>query len=532
MTQKMGKEDKDGQLQFALNDLRWINTPVNYTSYAKSYSLIQQDVMLLVSGRLQDHFAKFLNEHRYLSKERPNGGITKEDLLKMGPIQLSLAELGIGSSHYDESVKVINQMKKIEFHLPRFDPDTGLRKGEDYMPIFSKIFIPKSFTSREGEDLNYSGDSEVKIDEDGQLVRKFRRDGYIEVTINIEAAKAVFDMADGYFNHLERIAYFCNSAYTSRLYLLLMKYASKGQMNPVIDYKELKEALGMFKVDVDKGDDDTQPTVVATKEKYQKFSQFRKQVLDVARGDMDRLSEENKIEIMLSCIDPDKKGYEPIYRGTTKRGNPDKIKFHIKRTPLGMAREQKLHRGASEKQLCSKLMSLYPSLDKERLKAFLSDVPEALWDDFKTYAYNGVPKAVEQPHRWNGTLEDFIYYIMDNWIKHHKPKPEAQQQTFVFADAEEVTPKSGETEWQQLVVMLDGETGVWLGSEMSELLRRVTFENYDGKTVRLIVTQEQLTAMEDMLDNNVVKSKFGQLLGHCFKKDKRKKVRLDYDLKK
>lgn len=70
------------------------------------------------------------------------------------------------------------------------------------------------------------------------------------------------------------------------------------------------------------------------------------------------------------------------------------------------------------------------------------------------------------------------------------------------------------------------------GSEMSELLRRVTFENYDGKTVRLIVTQEQLTAMEDMLDNNVVKSKFGQLLGHCFKKDKRKKVRLDYDLKK
>ena len=38
----------------------------------------------------------------------------------------------------------------------RFDPDTGLRKGEDYMPIFSKIFIPKNFTSREGEDFYYS----------------------------------------------------------------------------------------------------------------------------------------------------------------------------------------------------------------------------------------------------------------------------------------------------------------------------------------------------------------------------------------
>ena len=453
MAKKAKKEDKEGKIQLALNELRWINTPVNYTSYAKSYSLIQQDVMLLVSGRLQDHFAKFLNEHRYLSKERPNGGITKEDLLKMGPIRLRMADLGIDSSHYDESVKVINQMKKIEFHLPRFDPETGLRKGEDYMPIFSKIFIPKNFTSREGEDFNYQGGSNTKIDEDGQEVRKFRRDGYIEVTINIEVAKAVFDMADGYFNHLERIAYFCNSAYTSRLYLLLMKYASKGQMHPVIDYQELKEALGMFKVDVEKSDDE-QPAKVVTTEKYQKFSQFRKQVLDVARGDMERLCEENKIEIMLACIDPDKKGYEPIYRGSTKRGNPEKIKFHIKRTPLGVAREFKLHRGSSEKRLCAKLMFLYPTLDKERLKAFISEIPEDLWDDFKTYAYNGVPKAVEQPHRWNGTMEDFVFYVMEQWIKQHSAKSEPQQQTFDFADVE-IKSKPGEKEWQMYLRLLE-----------------------------------------------------------------------------
>ena len=493
MAKKAKKEYEDEKLQLALSELRWINTPVNYTSYAKSYSLIQQDVMLLVSGRLQDHFAKFLNEHRYLSKERPNGGITKEDLLKMGPIRLRLADFGIDSSHYDESAKVINQMKKIEFHLPRFDPETGLRKGEDYMPIFSKIFIPKNFTSREGEDFNYSGDSDTKTDEDGQEVRKFRRDGYIEVTINIEAAKAVFDMADGYFNHLERIAYFCNSAYTSRLYLLLMKYASKGQMHPVIDYHELKDALGMFKVDVEKSDDE-QPVKVVTTEKYQKFSQFRKQVLDVARGDMDRLCEENKIEIMLSCIDPDKKGYEPIYRGSTRRGNPEKIKFHIKRTPLGVARELEIHRGSSEKRLCSKLTSLYPTLDEERLKAFVADVPEDLWNDFKAYAYNGVPKAVEQPHRWNGTMEDFVFYIMEQWIKQHKAKPELQQQMFDFAEAEEMKP--GEKEWQQLVAMLDGE--------ISMELRKVAFVSYDGKTVLLKASREQCNKVESCLSDDVI----------------------------
>lgn len=493
MAKKAKKEDKDEKLQLALNELRWINTPVNYTSYAKRYSLIQQDVMLLVSGRLQDHFAKFLNEHRYLSKERPNGGITKEDLLKMGPIRLRLADFGIESSHYDELTKVINQMKKIEFHLPRFDPETGLRKGEDYMPIFSKIFIPKNFTSREGEDFNYSGDSDTKIDEDGQEVRKFRRDGYIEVTINIEVAKAVFDMADGYFNHLERIAYFCNSAYTSRLYLLLMKYASKGQMHPVIDYNELKDALGMFKVKIEKSGDE-QPAKVVTTEKYQKFAQFRKQVLDVARGDMERLCEENKIEIMLSCIDPDKKGYEPIYRGSARRGNPEKIKFHIKRTPLGVARDMELHRGSSEKRLCSKLMSLYPTLDEERLKAFVADVPEDLWNNFKAYAYNGVTKAVEQPHRWNGTMEDFVFYIMEHWIKQHSVTHETQQQMFAFSEDEEVKP--GEKEWQQLVAMLDGDIG--------EELRKVVFASYDGKTVLLKASRGQCKKVESCLSDDVI----------------------------
>lgn len=322
-------------------------------------------------------------------------------------------------------------------------------------------------------------------------MRKFRRDGYVEVTINIEVAKAVFDMADGYFNHLERIAYFCNSAYTSRLYLLLMKYASKGQMHPVIDYNELKDALGMFKVDVEKSDD-AQPAKVTTTEKYQKFSQFRKQVLDVARGDMERLCEENKIEIMLACIDPDKKGYEPIYRGGTKRGNPDKIKFHIKRTPLGVARELEIHRGSSEKRLCAKLMSLYPTLDEERIKAFVADVPEDLWNDFKAYAYNGVQKAVEQPHRWNGTMEEFVFYIMEQWIKQHTEKQVVQQPS-LFSD-DDVKP--GEKEWQQFVATLDGEVGTEL--------RKVTFVSYDGKMILIKATNEQRQRIENCLTDAVV----------------------------
>ena len=411
------KEKDQKPVNLALSELCWINTPVNYTTYSKSYTLLQQDILLRVSGKLQEHFSKYLNEHRYLTDEHPKSGIAKEDLLDMEPLLIRLSDLGVTSSHYDAAVSAISQLERITFHLPRFDNETGLRKGDDYMPIFSKIFVPKSFVSKEGKEYAYNDSGEVKVDERGEVQSQYRREGCIEVTINIEAAKAIFDMDQGYFNHLERIAYFCTSAFTSRLYLALMKYVSKGQMHPAIDYAELKDLLGMYERE--------ERSDVIVREKYKKFSQFRKQVLDVARRDMERLCEENKIEIMLASTDKCPDGYEPLYRGVAGRGNPEKIRFHIKRTPLGVAREQELHRGASEQRLCRKLLDAYPTLNEHRIKTFVADVPDYLWDEFKKYAYYGVPKAVEQPHRWDGSTEEFIYYILGEWVKSHSQKTPA-----------------------------------------------------------------------------------------------------------
>lgn len=453
------KKKTEDEVRLALEDHCWINTPVAYTIYSKSFSLVQQDVMLQVSGKLQSHFSKFLNEQRYLNKEDPQSGIAAEDLANIEPIRLRLADLGISSNHYDEVVQKVNDITSITFRLPRFDVKTGLRKGDDYMPIFSKIFIPKSFATKEGNSYGYNG-SNIKTDEEGKVISDFRRDGFVEVTINIEAAKAIFNMNRGYINHLERIAFFCNSVFTSRLYLLLMKYVSKGQMHPAIDYVELKDFLGMY---------ERQPkSDVVVNEKYQKFSQFRKQVLNVARRDMERLCAENKIEIMLQCTAECEDGYEPLYKGTVKRGNPEKIRFHIKRTPLGVAREMEVHRGSSEQRLCDKIMERYPTLDEQRLIAFVADVPEDLWSDFKKYAYNGVPKAVESPHQWDGTPEEFIFYIMNQWVDSRKRKatPVAQQPD-LFSQSDfaapiplvpvvEDYPGKYAEEWQTLMSQYDG----------------------------------------------------------------------------
>ena len=133
-------------------------------------------------------------------------------------------------------------------------------------------------------------------------------------------------------------------------------------------------------------------------------------------------------------------------------------------------------------------MSLYPTLDEERLKAFVADVPEALWNDFNTYAYNGVPKAVEQPHSWNGTMESFVFYIMEQWIKQHSANSEPQQQTFAFAEAEEV--KSGEKDWQMYLRLID--------KDLASDLRKVTYMSFKDGTVHLgVMNKAQIEMIEE-----------------------------------
>lgn len=72
-----------------------------------------------------------------------------------------------------------------------------------------------------------------------------------------------------------------------------------------------------------------------------------------------------------------------------------------------------------------------------------------------------------------------------------------RQQLDLFADIEELNPKPGEKEWQQLVAMLDGD----IGAE----LRKVEFVSYDGKTVLIKANRAQREKVENCLSDAVIK---------------------------
>lgn len=103
--------------------------------------------------------------------------------------------------------------------------------------------------------------------------------------------------------------------------------------------------------------------------------------------------------------------------------------------------------------------------------------------------YNGKRK-VGNPAYIEFTIYDTIGQMQQALAK----KQKAQEPASLFASAEEVKP--GESEWQQLVAMLDGDIG--------EELRKVAFVSYDGKTVLLRASREQCNKVESCLSDDVI----------------------------
>lgn len=103
--------------------------------------------------------------------------------------------------------------------------------------------------------------------------------------------------------------------------------------------------------------------------------------------------------------------------------------------------------------------------------------------------YNGKRKVGNPAY-----IEFSIYDTIEQMQQALAKKQKAQEPASLFAEAEEVKP--GESEWQQLVAMLDGDIG--------EELRKVVFLSYDGKTVLLKASREQCKKVESCLSDDVI----------------------------
>ena len=472
---------------------KYINTPFAYARAQKGLTLLQQNIMVKVVEHLQVYIGKyFKNPALQSSNEDPKPMMTREDRDNLPPVRIELSELGVSSSSYSRVREALKEVLNVQIEKNTFD-DEG-KPVKRLIQIFSKIDTP---VTDKGTQVR------MKLGEGDELtdVQVDRTRGYIDIYLNTDMVFEMFDMNLGYVSHPEDIARIGKVDNMPLMYYLVrhkmnnFKY-SKAEITPF----EIRDYLGLVKRDADGN---------VTDIKYPRYSMLKTRIIKTALDDIKRVCDAGQIDFYFDI----KKEVRP--RGKT-RGEPSYIEF-VKVAEKKKAKQD--YRKASEKRLCKTLCDIYPTIDEKRLMATFKTVPEDLWNDFKTYAYNGVQKAVEQPHRWSGTMEDFVFYIMEQWIKQHSAKPEPRQQTFDFAEAEEEKP--GEKEWQMFLNLID--------KQLASDLRRVRYISFENGTVCLGATSK---AQVEMIEAHFTDVAVLIHVQKCAVKIFGKKISLKYKLMK
>ena len=471
---------------------KYINTPFAYARAQKGLTLLQQNIMVKVVEHLQVYIGKyFKNPALQSSNEDPKPMMTLEDRDNLPPVRIELSELGVSSSSYSRVREALKEVLNVQIEKNTFD-DEG-KPVKRLIQIFSKIDTP---VTDKGTQVR------MKLGEGDELtdVQVDRTRGYIDIYLNTDMVFEMFDMNLGYVSHPEDIARIGKVDNMPLMYYLVrhkmnnFKY-SKAEITPF----EIRDYLGLVKRDADGN---------VTDIKYPRYSMLKTRIIKTALDDIKRVCDAGQIDFYFDI----KKEVRP--RGKT-RGEPSYIEF-VKVAEKKKAKQD--YRKASEKRLCKTLCDIYPTINEKRLMATFKTVPEDLWNDFKTYAYNGVQKAVEQPHRWSGTMEDFVFYIMEQWIKQHSAKPEPRQQTFDFAEAEE---KPGEKEWQMFLNLID--------KQLASDLRRVRYISFENGTVCLGATSK---AQVEMIEAHFTDVAVLIHVQKCAVKIFGKKISLKYKLMK
>ena len=186
---------------------------------------------------------------------------------------------------------------------------------EKIQHVFSNIEIP---TTKNGY---------TKID--GEKVERIK--GVVKLEIDPKLTMNLFDMGQGYIHHLSLIAKYSRRLNTPRIYIYLLRQMGlQKSLTVKVNFLALKKYLGLVELDENDKialDEKGEPIM----NKYPKFSQFKKQVLDVAREDLNRMAERNETDIVFDDFQKE----DFIYVNRRRKGDPDYIIFHIARTAVG-----------------------------------------------------------------------------------------------------------------------------------------------------------------------------------------------------
>lgn len=447
MRRKKDTPESSNSLIKELSSVEFIKQPYLYAMVGADFSLYQRSIMIEIIKSMQERFNEFLKSKRADGQMSLFPKELNDD--QIVTFKISASSIGVSPRDYvylDEACKNL-----MEMNISYYSYDKLGRKMRTYAHLFSTIKMPVTPVSGSQE--------------------KEKRLNYVEVRMDAKILKYLCDLGNGkgYLDHIYRIARICRRKRTPSIYIYLSRW--KDFPKKAVEYVELKKFLGVITLEEEKVNG---KTVKVEKDKYPKFSKFCKEVMDPIREDLDRMASENQVDFTFD--------YEPVYKGTVKRGNPDEILFKIKLSELG----EEIYRKRKQQKLPSDIWDMLRSeykltesdvrmlsemLPDELMKRFRSEVL-ALRDRMGKYKINN-PKS-------------YVVTSLKNFIFQHTPEVEEEKDACKVVENGDVSssrPVSEEDKgrWQAFMELLQGsvpfsEFNTWLSS-----LEFVSFESHKVK---------------------------------------------------
>lgn len=246
----------------------WLLQPIAVTMMRHDYSLIQIRILVSIVENMQHKL------HEMLNKSRMEPTIfTPAELDDDGRLEVKayFKTLGVDPNHYPQLRESLKLLASVPVEIPYKTSD-----GRSYLKVTNlcDVYIP---------------------DEDERIYEK-----YAILKIDRQVAQRLVSLDLGYHRLGKQIVFACRNRYTQRVYMFIESWLNKGVT--VIKTLEFRKMLRL-------------------ENRYSKFSDFCRRVLEPAKEELQTLSENG----FCDCYFDYEKRYDHGQRG----GEPDELVFHI-----------------------------------------------------------------------------------------------------------------------------------------------------------------------------------------------------------
>ena len=494
-----GKGESSIMKDFRRSD--WLYNPVVYTQISGDFTLMQQRVFIGVVEKLQDRILDSITEQKR-TKQWPML-FSPAEMNENIDLRIDARSLGVPPERYPELKQALEQLMGMKFgYVKHRGKTTTYEMGVLFHYI--SMDVPDDLVKRNGE-----------------YVPRTRSTGKIRIKMDKDNVNNFLSMAGGYTMHIARIAQICKKKRTPRIYIFLSFYRDYEQ-GKAFDYKEFCAFLGidddsyvancierlskqLNNEEITKAEFAEQRAAIKeTDNPFHKYNKVRSLVLEPSKKELDELCDSGQVDFTFT--------YEPIYDNNRKKGNPDRILFHIEKGKMGLDRDLAVKMYNQQQDLMMKLCERYGDLTVFDLMPIVRKVPMPWFEEFRDFCYKELPVLFEKAHR--DRPADYVLTVLRNWLDSREKEDKAQEAKEREQRLRDIQAQAADR-WERC---REAILQICTRDDSRRIFTSIAFESYDPEQRQLVLQigqksdyewLEQKPVIEQLLQPNLTRF-FGQ----------------------